>query len=91
MHYAGENEGIKLARWKPGYSPKGLAIDIGTTTLVVTLFCLQTGKQLTTASSINPQTRFGHDVVSRIQKGSTKQGLAELAEAVRTELNRLLS
>ena len=91
MHYHGENAGVELARWKPGYSPKGLAIDIGTTTLVVTLFCLPTGKQLTTASSINPQTRFGHDVVSRIQKGSTKQGLAELAGAVRAELNRLLS
>jgi len=91
MHYAGEDAGMELARWKPGYAPKGLAIDIGTTTLVVTLFCLQTGQQLATASSINPQTRFGHDVVSRIQKGSTKQGLAELAEAVRAELNRLLS
>lgn len=30
MHYAGEDAGMELARWKPGYAPKGLAIDIGT-------------------------------------------------------------
>ncbi|MBT8372371.1 MAG: DUF4445 domain-containing protein [Deltaproteobacteria bacterium] len=90
MHYAGVDSGITLPKWQPQYSPKGLAIDIGTTTLVVTLFCLLTGKQLTTASSINPQTQFGHDVVSRIQKGSTDEGLAELAEVVRKELNRLI-
>jgi len=91
MQYAGEDTGAELTRWKPEYSPKGLAIDIGTTTLVITLFCLQTGKQLSTASSINPQTRFGNDVVSRIQMGSTQQGLDELAGVVRKELNRLIA
>jgi uncharacterized 2Fe-2S/4Fe-4S cluster protein (DUF4445 family) len=91
MHYAGGDKGVELKGWKPEYSPKGLAIDIGTTTLVMTMFCLQTGRQLSTASSINPQTKFGHDVVSRIQMGSTRQGLADLAGAVRQELNRLIA
>lgn len=91
MHYAGMDYPVELIRWKAAYSPRGLAIDIGTTTLVVTLFCLETGRQLSTAASINPQTRFGHDVVSRIQMGSTRQGLAELTEAVRKELNQLIT
>ena len=91
MQYAGEDKRAALARWRPEYSAKGLAIDIGTTTLVMTLFCLQTGRQLSTASSLNPQTRFGHDVVSRIQMGSTPQGLIELAGVIRKELNKLIS
>jgi uncharacterized 2Fe-2S/4Fe-4S cluster protein (DUF4445 family) len=90
MQYTGEDSEVALQNWEAHFSPKGLAIDVGTTTLVVTLFCLATGKELSTASSINPQTKFGHDVVSRIQKGSTEEGLAEVAGVVRRELNRLI-
>jgi len=90
MQYAGEDSEVILQKWGAQFSPKGLAIDVGTTTLVVTLFCLVTGKELATASSINPQTKFGHDVLSRIQKGSTEEGLAEMVAVVRKELNRLI-
>jgi len=90
LQYAGEDSEVILQKWEAPFSAKGLAIDIGTTTLVVTLFCLVTGKELSTASSINPQTKFGHDILSRIQKGSTAEGLAEVAGVVRKELNRLV-
>ena len=90
MQYAGEDSEVILQKWGAQFSPKGLAIDVGTTTLVITLFCLATGLELSTASSINPQTKFGHDVLSRIQKGSTEEGLAEVAGVVRKELNRLI-
>jgi len=90
MKYAGMDSQVILQKWDAQFSPKGLAIDIGTTTLVVTLFCLVTGKELSTTSSINPQTKFGHDVLSRIQKGSTQEGLDEVAGVVRKELNRLI-
>ncbi|GAB4279059.1 MAG: ASKHA domain-containing protein [Deferrisomatales bacterium] len=79
-----------LEGWEDGWVPKGLAVDIGTTTLVVSLFSLATGEELATASCLNPQTRFGHDVLSRIQKGSTPEGLRELAEAVRGGIGRLV-
>ena len=79
-----------LSRWVKGRSPRGLAIDIGTTTLVVTLMALDTCRELSTASSLNPQIRFGHDVVRRIQAGSTPEGLAELAQCVRNGLNELI-
>ncbi len=90
LKYPGMDSQILLQKWDAQFSPKGLAIDIGTTTLVVTLFCLVTGKELSTTSSINPQTKFGHDVLSRIQKGSTQEGLDQVAGVVRKELNRLI-
>ncbi|MDI7276653.1 MAG: 2Fe-2S iron-sulfur cluster-binding protein, partial [Anaerolineae bacterium] len=45
----------------------GFACDIGTTTVVGYLLDLTTGKRLAVASTLNPQTRFGDDVVSRIE------------------------
>ncbi len=46
--------------------PLGIAVDIGTTTLVFYLVNLVTGSLMKTRSLINPQTRFGADVISRI-------------------------
>jgi len=80
-----------LSNWRAEKAPKGLAIDIGTTTLVVTLLSLDTCRELSTASSLNPQIRFGHDVVRRIQAGSTPEGLAELSQCVRDGLDELIN
>jgi uncharacterized 2Fe-2S/4Fe-4S cluster protein (DUF4445 family) len=44
----------------------GLAIDVGTTTVVTTLLELESGEQLASASSLNPQSVFGGDLMSRI-------------------------
>ena len=44
----------------------GLAADIGTTTLEVALVDLNTGRELASRSALNPQARFGMDVLSRI-------------------------
>jgi uncharacterized 2Fe-2S/4Fe-4S cluster protein (DUF4445 family) len=44
----------------------GLAIDIGTTTLAVHIYDLQTGQRVGGAVGRNPQGRFGADVISRI-------------------------
>jgi uncharacterized 2Fe-2S/4Fe-4S cluster protein (DUF4445 family) len=44
----------------------GLAIDIGTTSVVTTLIELQSGEQLASVSSLNPQAAFGGDLMSRI-------------------------
>ncbi len=79
-----------LQPWRKETVAKGLAIDLGTTSLVVTLIDLSIGRELATTSSLNPQIRFGHDVVRRIQKGSTPEGLAELSECVRDGLNHLI-
>src|SRR5690349_20145178 len=44
----------------------GLAVDIGTTSVVTTLMELESGEQLASVSSLNPQAVFGGDLMSRI-------------------------
>jgi uncharacterized 2Fe-2S/4Fe-4S cluster protein (DUF4445 family) len=45
----------------------GIAIDLGTTTLVAQLVDLQTGQILDSVSAVNPQAKFGADLISRIE------------------------
>ncbi len=62
----------RLLQLNPGKStdlsvnPFGVAIDIGTTTLVFHLMQLSTGSLLETRSVLNPQIKYGSDVISRI-------------------------
>lgn len=49
-----------------GASGYGMAVDIGTTTVVAHLHDLSTGKRLATVGRANPQIAFGSDVISRI-------------------------
>ncbi len=44
----------------------GIAIDIGTTTVVAALIDMKTGEELETASMINSQKKYGLDVLTRI-------------------------
>ena len=45
---------VEIPNWSDVFSPKGLTIDLGTTTLVITLMDLGTGEELATASTVNP-------------------------------------
>ena len=45
----------------------GLAIDVGTTTIVFDLVDLETGDILATVAKMNPQISYGNDVISRIE------------------------
>lgn len=49
----------------------GIGIDIGTTTLAFSLLNLQNGKIADTYTAVNPQRRFGADVISRIQSANS--------------------
>ena len=44
----------------------GMAFDIGTTSIVGTLLHLETGEELAAVGSVNPQTIYGGDLMSRI-------------------------
>lgn len=69
----------------------GLAVDVGTTTLVSQVVDLETGQQLATIARRNPQSAYGDDVISRI--GYTMQnpdGLAELQTVVIEAINESL-
>jgi len=69
----------------------GMAFDIGTTTIAGYLVDLKTGKELSRVSALNPQTRFGADVISRISFASeSPEGLDKLHEAVIGEINNLI-
>jgi uncharacterized 2Fe-2S/4Fe-4S cluster protein (DUF4445 family) len=52
----------------------GLAIDLGTTTIVLRLLNLETGEQVADASFENPQRFGGSDVMSRIHYDTTHPG-----------------
>lgn len=68
----------------------GIAFDIGSTTLVGTLVDLASGADVAVAARVNPQTSFGDDVVSRIQKCRTDpKGLTQLQAAVIDGVNRI--
>ena len=69
----------------------GAAVDLGTTTVVASLVDLTTGKELGTTSFLNPQTRYGHDVLSRIRFASKPKGLDALQSCIIREVTQTLS
>ena len=69
----------------------GIAADIGTTTVVAVLTDLANGNEQAVASALNPQTRFGLDVLSRIQSAQKEEsGLSRLQQAIVDCLNGLI-
>lgn len=58
-------DGVEIDRWSGPLH--GLAIDLGTTTVVVRCVNLETGETVATAAFENPQRFGGTDVMARIQ------------------------
>jgi len=77
----------------PGFyegSIYGLAIDVGSTTIAGHLCDLQTGEVLASTGLMNPQIRFGEDLMSRVSYAMLNPGGAqEMTQAVRAALNDL--
>ncbi len=69
----------------------GVAVDIGTTTVVAKLVDVTDGKCLATEAVLNPQTRYGDDVVSRIAYVQTDEKLTELQKAIIDCINELIT
>lgn len=69
----------------------GFAIDIGTTTVVVYLTRIDTGEIIDHRSSLNPQTSYGGDVITRIEYASShSNGLILLQKVIVTTLTLLM-
>jgi uncharacterized 2Fe-2S/4Fe-4S cluster protein (DUF4445 family) len=68
----------------------GIAVDIGTTTLVVYLVNLTDGRLIDTGSTYNSQMRYGDDVITRIIYATESGGLEELRDSVVSDINNLL-
>ncbi len=82
----------EVLRVLPGYQEGlyGLAVDIGSTTVVAHLCDLRTGAVLATEAAMNPQVRYGEDLMSRVSYANgDPQGLSRLHRAVIRTLNEL--
>jgi uncharacterized 2Fe-2S/4Fe-4S cluster protein (DUF4445 family) len=66
----------------------GAAVDLGTTTIVVQVVDRQDGHVRAVASGLNPQARYGGDIMSRIQFEQGEKGV--LTALVREEIERLV-
>jgi len=69
-------------------SPHGVAIDIGTTTIVYYFMDLKTGGITDIRSNVNPQVKYGADVISRINfTAETNNGIEELQKQLVDNIN----
>lgn len=67
----------------------GLAVDIGTTGVSFYLIDLTTGKTVGSMSSLNPQTQYGGDVLTRITYCmENPEGALKLQKLIIDEINR---
>ncbi len=68
----------------------GLAVDVGTTTVVAQLVDLRAGKVLGVEGAHNLQAQYGEDVISRMIYACGKGGLHPLHDAVVKNINGLI-
>ena len=80
-----------IAVW-PGVKKEvyGLAVDLGSTTIAAQLCNLGTGEIVATADTMNPQIRFGEDLMSRVSYVMMNEGGdVAMTEVVRDAFNQL--
>ncbi len=86
-----QNQNTIIAAW-PGYhdSLYGIAYDIGSTTIAAHLCELASGEVRASAGLMNPQIRFGEDLMSRVSYVMMNPGgEKELTDTVRGAMNQL--
>ncbi|RMH82956.1 MAG: DUF4445 domain-containing protein, partial [Actinomyces sp.] len=87
-----DRPGRLVAAW-PGFVDRvvGVAVDVGSTTLAAHLCDLLTGAVLATESRMNPQIRFGEDLMSRVSfVMMNPDGATALTGAVREAIDGLV-
>ena len=87
-----EREVLDLVPEGRSVEPCGAAIDIGTSTVVVEVIELASGRSLGRASAVNAQAAYGADVVSRITAAFQDPGkLKRLRRAIVDQVNGLIA
>ncbi len=84
--------GNRLAAIWPGFHDQlyGLAVDVGSTTIAAHLTNLSTGEVKSSAGLMNPQIRFGEDLMSRVSYVMMNPGgEKEMTTAIRSALQQL--
>ena len=93
---------IELDQWKSDvlsddsdfqFSPMdglGVAIDLGTTTLAMQLVNRETGEVLAVETDINPQAKYGGDIMTRIDAASRLVKQNEMQLLIRSKINDMI-
>lgn len=88
----GKDEVVKIDSYDTKKRLLGLAIDIGTTTVVVNLINLETGEIVGSEAEYNKQIICGEDILSRINYAEdNKDGLKTLQKLILQTINYLIS
>jgi uncharacterized 2Fe-2S/4Fe-4S cluster protein (DUF4445 family) len=85
------DESQVIAVW-PGFHDRayGMAVDVGSTTVAAHLCNLETGELAAAAGTMNPQIRFGEDLMSRVSYAMMNPGGAQqMTAAIRDALSAL--
>jgi len=92
---------LELAQWEAAilsdetvfpFTPQegwGIAVDLGTTTIVAQLIDLKTGGVLGVRTALNLQAKHGADVMSRVEFAVASQGHQALRDLVREQIGTL--
>lgn len=69
----------------------GIAVDLGSTTIVTQLINLYNGHIVAVSTSLNPQSAYGADIISRISYAlSSEEHLQQLCQLVRHAIKKLI-
>jgi len=94
VHRGAQEDTAHVMQVWPGYyegSIFGLAIDLGSTTVAAHLCDLQTGEVVASSGIMNPQIRFGEDLMSRVSYSMMNPGGdVEMTRAVQEAMNSLV-
>ncbi|WP_299627485.1 ASKHA domain-containing protein [uncultured Tateyamaria sp.] len=95
IHLGDAENAPRIMHLWPGYyegTMYGLAVDLGSTTIAAHLCDLITGEVVASSGIMNPQIRFGEDLMSRVSYGMMNAGGAdEMTRAVREGMNALFT
>jgi uncharacterized 2Fe-2S/4Fe-4S cluster protein (DUF4445 family) len=93
VHLGDNMFGPRIMHIWPGFyegTVYGLAVDLGSTTIAGHLCDLATGEVVASSGIMNPQIRFGEDLMSRVSYSMMNPGGAEeMTQAVREGMNAL--
>ncbi|MCM8815608.1 MAG: ASKHA domain-containing protein, partial [Candidatus Omnitrophica bacterium] len=81
---------ISLEKKHDRHHMYGIGFDLGTTTMVLTVFDLEECREVITVVRPNPQIKFGDDVISRIDFSLKNDGLKKLNSIVVEAINKMI-
>ncbi|TNJ40642.1 ASKHA domain-containing protein [Phaeobacter sp. B1627] len=95
LHQGDANQPPRIMHIWPGYydgTIYGLAVDLGSTTIAAHLCDLKSGEVVASSGIMNPQIRFGEDLMSRVSYSMmNKGGDKEMTRAVQEGMNALFA